>query len=353
MKKIEIVSMEIAIIFSQFDEIKGPFTFAFYPIDVSEDTRSTVSSMTIDLFTYSKNISDEIAIMSFPQLKKKGLVKILEWDDPTRRGGKRDATLSILFEEKDDPILYKYKDDIEAQVNEFLIDFLPLVQKSEIKENQQENLKTFHGEVQELLLKLDAQEKQITENSQQFPQTQEQATKEAGFAFKTIIIGDPSVGKTSTVLQFTHKAFRRSYIPTIGANITEKSIFLHETKFQVILWDLAGQSKFQTIRSQYYSGAQCVIIVFDLTNPASFKNIRNWFTDVWSNFSNFTDLAIILCGNKSDLQEEIQVSHETALQLASELNIHYLETSARNGKNIDEIFEKLINTLISKHIIEV
>jgi len=350
MKKILQLSMEIAleIIFSQFDKKIGPSTRAFYP-EVAEDTRSTVSSMTIDFFTNSRNLSDAIAIMSFTQLDKKGLVKILEWDDPTRRGGKRDATLSILFEEKDDPILYKYKDDIEAQVNEFLIDFLPLVQKTEIEDNLKDKLKTFHDEVQELLIKLDAQERHIIENSEQFPQTQEHKIN----AFKTIIIGDPGVGKTSTVLQFTHKAFRRSYLPTVGASITQKSIFLHNAEFQMVLWDLAGQSKFQALRTLYYHGAQCVIIVFDLTNHISFENVRNWYADVRGIFSNFNDLAVVLCGNKSDLQEDIQVSQEKASGLASELNIAYLETSARNGKNIETIFEKLINSLISKKIVTV
>ena len=121
----------------------------------------------------------------------------------------------------------------------------------------------------------------------------------------------------------------------------------------MILWDLAGQSKFQALRTLYYHGAQCVIIVFDLTNHASFENVNNWYSDVKSNFSNFNDLAVVLCGNKSDLQEEIQVSREKASELASELNIAYLETSARNGKNIDKIFENLTNSLISEEIVKI
>ena len=271
------IRMQIAlqIIFSTFDEKIGPFTLVFYPKDIPKFTQSRVSSMTIDLFTNSKKkLSDELAIMSFPQLQMIGLVKLLEWKDPTRRGGRREATLSILFEEKDDSILYKYKDDIEEQINKFLIDFLPLVQKMEENDILQDKLKTIHKELQELLQKLYFQEMQITENSKPFPQTQEQPINPE-FGFKTIIIGDPSVGKTSMILQFTDKAFRRSYIPTIGANITEKSIFFHDTEFQMILWDLAGQQKFQKLRSLFYIGAQCVIIVFDLTKPVSFKNIKN------------------------------------------------------------------------------
>ena len=72
------LSMEIAlqIIFSQFDEKIGPFPFVSYPTDISRYTLSNVSSVTIDLFTYSKKISEELVIMTFPQAKKKGLVTI-------------------------------------------------------------------------------------------------------------------------------------------------------------------------------------------------------------------------------------------------------------------------------------
>ncbi len=346
--------MEIAlqIIYSQFDEKIGPYTYVFYPKEVSKYARSSVSSMTIDLFTYSKKISDELIIMSFPQAKKKGLVKLLEWKDPTRRGGRREATLTILFEEKDDSILYKYKDDIEEQINEFLKDFLPLVKKYGEKDILRDNLKNFHNNIQDFLLKLSSRELQFADSAKQFPKTQEQSTK-ADFAFKTIIIGDPGVGKTSMVLQFTDKAFRRSYIPTIGANITEKNIYLQNASFQMILWDLAGQSKFQKIRSLYYNGAQCVIIVFDLTNTESFENVKNWYSDVKSSFNNFNELEVVMCGNKCDLEEEIKISQEEALSLATELNIGYLETSARIGKNIDKIFDDMIKDMISKGIIEI
>ena len=345
--------MEIAlqIIFSLFDEKVGPFTWVYYPKDVAKYTRSTVSSVTIDLFTYSKKISEELVIMSFPQLKKKALVKLLEWKDPTRRGGRREATLSVLFEEKDDSILYKYKDDIDANVNEFLIGFLSLVQKNEEKDILQNKLKIFHEQMQKFLRKLASQEVQFVDNSKQFPTTQEKAIK-GEFAFKSIIIGDPGVGKTSMILQFTDRAFRRSYIPTIGANITEKVITLNDTTFQMILWDLAGQSKFQKIRSLYYNGAQCVIMVFDLTKPETFENIKNWYADVKSNFSNFDEIEVVMCGNKCDLTEDIQIPNEKALSLAKELNIGYLETSARIGKNIDKIFDDMINDMISKGIIE-
>jgi small GTP-binding protein len=352
-KRIVKISMQIAlqIILSEFDEKIGPVTLLFYPKDVPLYTHSEVSKMTIDLLTYTKKISEELAIMSFPQLRMKGLIKVFDWEDPSRRGGRREAAITILFEEKDDSILYKYKDDIEGQINEFLIDFQPLVQKKEEKEILHDKLKKFHEKIQELLIKLAFQELQSDDNSKEFPKSQKQL-KKTEFAFKTIIIGDPNVGKTSMILRFTDNAFRKSYIPTIGTNIIDKTIFLHDTEFQMILWDLAGQSKFQKLRSLFYVGAQCVVIVFDLTKLKSFENIKKWYSDLKNNLSNFNELEVVLCGNKSDLKEEIQISEEKALILANELNLNYLETSALNGKNINKIFVNMINNMISKNIIE-
>ncbi|MHA1720443.1 MAG: Rab family GTPase [Promethearchaeota archaeon] len=345
------MQIELQIILSQFDERIGPFTFMIYPKDIPKYTQTTVSSVTIDFFNYTKKIPNELAIMSFPQVKAKGLVKFLEWKDLTRRGGKKETTLSILFNEKDDSILYKYKDDIEEEVNEFLKELIPLIQKNENKDDIQKELKKFNKKIQDLLLKLDEQEKQVSGNSKAFPETQEK-TEKADFAFKTIIIGDPGVGKTSMILQFTDRAFRRSYIPTIGANITEKTIYFKEASFQMVIWDLAGQSKFQKIRSLYYNGAQFIILVFDLTDRDSFNDIKSWYADVKSNFSNIDDIEVVLCGNKCDLEEEIKISKDEALNLANELNLGYLETSARVGKNIDKVFVDLVDNLISKGKIE-
>jgi len=237
------ISMQIAlqIIFSQFDEIMGPYAMVFYPNDVPEDIQSRVSSKTIDLFTDSDKISDELAIMSFLQLKKKGLVKILEWKDITQRGGRREATLTILFEEKDDSILYKYNDDIEEQINEFLIDFQPLVQEKEEKNILQDKLKKFHENIQEFLLKLASKDLQFVDSSKEFPKTQEHSMK-TEFAFKTIIIGDPGVGKTSMVRRSTGQEFRKSYLPTIGTNINNKNIILYDTD------DFVGSCRASKIR---------------------------------------------------------------------------------------------------------
>jgi len=95
-----------------------------------------------------------------------------------------------------------------------------------------------------------------------------------------------------------------------------------------------------------------VIIVFDLTKFESFENIKKWYYDLKNNLSNFNELEIVLCGNKSDLKEEIQISEDKALNLATELNIDYLATSARNGTNIETIFVNMITNIISKGIIK-
>ena len=76
--------------------------------------------------------------------------------------------------------------------------------------------------------------------------------------------GEPGVGKTSVILRFTDRAFKRTYLPTMGVNISEKIISHENDIVEYILWDVAGQAKFQLMRKHFYEGADAQILVFKL-----------------------------------------------------------------------------------------
>lgn len=344
------MSISLQIIFSQFDDRIGPISKATYPENIPKKTSSIVSTMTIDLLTYSDENLNEIAIFEFPSLNKKGLVKIIQWKDDSSRGGFKLSSLTILFEERDDLILYKYKLDIEETIEKTLKNVLSKLKRSTTREQFIEPLEEIYQKLQNLFQSLSNQEMKGADLSKPFPKVNSNENQD-NFAAKTIIVGDPGVGKTSTVLQFTEKAFHRSYIPTIGVNVTEKILVYNNAKFHFFLWDLAGQSKFHRIRTLYYNGAHCIVLIFDLTNSNSFANIEKWYKDLKKNIDNFPNLEVILCGNKSDLHEEIKISSEQTKNLATKWNIEYLETSAKNGKNIQEIFINLIKKMIARKII--
>jgi small GTP-binding protein len=109
-------------------------------------------------------------------------------------------------------------------------------------------------------------------------------------------------------------------------------------KVDVKIWDTAGQERFHTITQQFYKQAHGMIIAFDLTNRKSFENVRAWIDSIYRH-STDTSLPKVLVGNKVDLadansQQLRAVLKSEALKVASEHEIAYFETSAKENINI-------------------
>jgi Ras-related protein Rab-1A len=160
------------------------------------------------------------------------------------------------------------------------------------------------------------------------------------------VCGDPGVGKTSTILRFTDNAFNRRYIPTMGTNISDKLFIIGGSAVELIIWDIAGQSKFETMRKHFYQGSEAIILIFDLTNPDSFESIRDWYRDITKYLPNASKIVGYVFGNKNDIVDERKVNNEDAIQLAKELNLNYVEISALTGHNVEFAFYKIAETLI-------
>ena len=262
------------------------------------------------------------------------------------RGGIDRLAITILFEEKDDPIFYQYLEDFTPLFGN-LVEILGNLICAEINPPTIINqLIQFEKEIKDLLESLSENELLLDDNNE-FPVEEAQRSMTPDYSFKLIVIGDPHVGKSSMILRYTDKAFRRSYIPTIGVNITQKNIQVEQHMIQLILWDIAGQTKYEHFRQDFYSGSTGALLVFDRTSKKSFENIRKWFEDLKKNVEDPKKLQIILCGNKSDKITELQVSSEEGIAIAQKLNIEYMETSALTGKNITESFTQIANNILS------
>ncbi|PPD89907.1 hypothetical protein GOBAR_DD13155 [Gossypium barbadense] len=149
------------------------------------------------------------------------------------------------------------------------------------------------------------------------------------YLFKLLLIGDSGVGKSCLLLRFADDSYLESYISTIGVDFVSISdLYLN--------WDTAGQERFRTITSSYYRGAHGIIIVYDVTDQASFNNVKQWLNEIDRYASG--NVNKLLVGNKCDLTAKKVVSYETAKAFADELGIPFMETSAKNATNVEQAF---------------
>jgi len=175
----------------------------------------------------------------------------------------------------------------------------------------------------------------------------------AGFAYdyiiKLLMIGDSSVGKSCLLLRFVDNTFTPTFITTIGIDFKIRTVEINGKKIKVQVWDTAGQERFRTITTAYYRGAHGILLVYDITNRASFNNITNWMQQLEQHATG--GVSKILVGNKSDLDDSRQISFQEGKDRADEYKCCFFETSAKTGSNVDPAFRSLLETVYHTKIL--
>ena len=154
--------------------------------------------------------------------------------------------------------------------------------------------------------------------------------------YKIVIIGDISVGKTSILSRFRYGSFESEYMPTLGIDFFSKNLFFEDKTIRLILWDTAGQERFRSLIPSYLKNADCIIIVFDITNKESFLSLNRWLTDAKNNANENT--IFVICGNKIDLKEKRTVNENEINEFIGKNELIYMECSAKNGQGIKDLF---------------
>jgi len=163
------------------------------------------------------------------------------------------------------------------------------------------------------------------------------------YLFKLLLIGNSAVGKSSLLLRFSDNIFNESFLPTIGVDFKIRTFDLNNKTVKLQIWDTAGQERFKTITSSYYKGAHGIIMVYDITDKQSFRDIDNWLAEVEKHASE--NVNKLLVGNKCDLEQNRQVSFEEGKAYAEQLGIKFIETSAKNSVNVDNAFFTMANEI--------
>ena len=171
--------------------------------------------------------------------------------------------------------------------------------------------------------------------------------------FKLVLLGDSGVGKSNILSRYITNEFDKNSRATVGVEFASKEFKIENDNkiIKVQIWDTAGQERFRSVTKSFYQGAKGYLFVYDITKKKSFDNINNWVLNM-QNWADETTISKILIGNKSDLESERQVNTEEGIEKAKTLDMAFIETSALNGKNIDEAFIRLINDVYRNNRIE-
>uniref|UniRef100_A0A665TDC5 RAB41, member RAS oncogene family n=1 Tax=Echeneis naucrates TaxID=173247 RepID=A0A665TDC5_ECHNA len=168
--------------------------------------------------------------------------------------------------------------------------------------------------------------------------------------FKLVFLGEQSVGKTSLITRFMYDSFDNTYQATIGIDFLSKTMYLEDRtgvslmSVRLQLWDTAGQERFRSLIPSYIRDSTIAVVVYDITNLNSFQQTSKWIDDVRTERG--SDVIIMLVGNKTDLADKSrQITTEEGEQRAKELNVMFIETSAKTGYNVKQLFRRVAAAL--------
>uniref|UniRef100_A0A8C5PDC5 RAB41, member RAS onco family n=1 Tax=Leptobrachium leishanense TaxID=445787 RepID=A0A8C5PDC5_9ANUR len=191
--------------------------------------------------------------------------------------------------------------------------------------------------------------------------------------FKLVFLGEQSVGKTSLITRFMYDSFDNTYQATIGIDFLSKTMYLEDrtqrdkelnpveiyrlhypgkdqlpkasvvAQVRLQLWDTAGQERFRSLIPSYIRDSTIAVVVYDITNLNSFQQTSKWIDDVRTERG--SDVIIMLVGNKTDLADKRQITTEEGEQRAKELSVMFIETSAKTGYNVKQLFRRVAAAL--------
>ena len=162
--------------------------------------------------------------------------------------------------------------------------------------------------------------------------------------FKVLLLGNSDVGKSSLLLRFVDSVWNDAFVPTIGVDFKVKTLDINNQKVKMQIWDTAGQERFRTVVSTYFRGAHGILLLYDVTNRDSFKNLESWLIEIEKNAKE--KVLKILIGNKCDLTEDREISEEEGKAFALRNGMEFMETSAKMNTNVSEAFETLAKLMI-------
>lgn len=161
--------------------------------------------------------------------------------------------------------------------------------------------------------------------------------------FKVVLLGDARVGKTSLVKALKNDVescdFSKEYKPTTGAWITHYDF---TDGCELLITDTSGRQEFTSLVNLYLRKLHCVVFVFALDEPESFKRLIHWyeaFTQAYT--SDASKVAKFVVGTKTDVAKDSVALQTEATSFAEEIGAEMWITSAPKSFNTHELFTRI------------
>ena len=168
-------------------------------------------------------------------------------------------------------------------------------------------------------------------------------------SFKIIVIGDSGVGKSCLTMKATKNYFETYYSPTIGFEFFTFNVKIKDKYIRLQIWDTCGQEIYKSLISSFYRNSSLAILVYSIEDKESFKNIESWLNEIKDKGN--PDVKIFLIGNKYDLEEKRKISLDEAKKFSKEHGLDlFLETSAKTGFNVKEVFVEAAKILYEENL---
>ena len=172
--------------------------------------------------------------------------------------------------------------------------------------------------------------------------------------YKIVVVGGGGVGKSALTIQFIQNHFIQEYDPTIEDSYRKQVCIDGETCLLDIL-DTAGQDEYSAMRDQYMRTGQGFLLIYAITSRSSFDETKSFYDQILR-VKDTDYVPLVLCGNKSDLNDERQVPRVEGEDLAKSFKAPFFEASAKSRLNVDEIFFSIVREIknynLSNNLIE-
>eukprot|EP00002_Diphylleia_rotans_P032022 TRINITY_DN668_c0_g1_i2.p1 TRINITY_DN668_c0_g1~~TRINITY_DN668_c0_g1_i2.p1 ORF type:complete len:184 (-),score=44.41 TRINITY_DN668_c0_g1_i2:936-1487(-) len=161
--------------------------------------------------------------------------------------------------------------------------------------------------------------------------------------YKLVIVGAGGVGKSALTVQFVQNLFVEKYDPTIEDSY-RKQVDIDGESCMLEILDTAGQEELTAMRDQYMRSGHGFVLVYSITSTASFNDIADLRNQI-CRVKDSDTVPIVIVGNKCDLEKDRQVATDKGRSLANQFKCGFLEASAKEKINVNEVFYELVRTI--------